>query len=142
MKGCLLVLGIVAVMVGGFVLVLSLGARQGTTGDADYTAAADEVQVVSSTPETRFLGSRRTETSGLQTEYVYLAGAQWYAADAWVRSLPGTFIPEDGSGIVRAVCYDPDDPAEHGLLLTEGAECGDGNIGRISSSEGKPTSAP
>lgn len=136
-----MVLGVVGVLIGGFVFALWFGAQRSSTGDAAYTATADEVQVVSSETEVRYLGTRKKRTSGQQTAYVYRAGSTWYVADAWVDITPGTYVPESGP-LVTAVCFDPEDPAEHGLLLREGARCGDGSIGRVDSADGKPTAAP
>lgn len=136
-----MVLGIGALMVGGFVAALWFGAHRSETGASDYTVGAERVELVSSVPETRFLGQRRSRTEGLQTQYLYLAGSQWYASDVWLNVTGDIFVPSDGE-VVRAVCFDPDDPARHRLLLREGATCGDGNIGPVSSPDGKPTDAP
>lgn len=118
MKALLLFVGFIAAGVAVFVGVLFVSARFGGESAGQLTEKARLAEV--SGHERAGYGNR----DGFRVSYRYEVGGNAYTAEEVVPRF--TWEPGD---LGVPVCYDPDDPAEHAVLIQKGARCGDESLG-------------
>lgn len=119
MKGCLLVFGFVLVGAALALGVVVLVERNGAATKETLTEEATEVELTSVVRET--LGPRNNRRDGWSITYRYTAGERTFTSSARLAM----------GDLADVVCFDPEDPAVHGLQDDPDVPCGEAVSGGV-----------
>lgn len=119
MKGCLLVVGFVVIGAALALGVVVLVERNGAETKETLTEEATDVELTSVVRKT--LGPRNNRRELSSITYRYTAGERTFESSALLE------IGDVGD----VVCFDPEDPAVHGLQDDPDVPCGDAIAGGV-----------
>jgi hypothetical protein len=126
-KGCLVIVGFAvlgfALLLGVTITVERVGAARnepltGTTTQVEFTEYEQETHSSSSGR------SGRSTVKGANVRFRYKADDRWFESTESVWHSQADLSDD-------AVCFDPDDPAQHVLRGNAEATCGEGNFGTV-----------